>query len=127
VFAIGGNPEASALAGIATRRVVLTVFAIMGVLAGVAGAVQTARLNAGANSTGELIALSVIAATVIGGSSLSGGSGPIPGAIRGATFRQSLQSGMVLLGLPSPMQNVVIGVVLILAVWIDTSYQRWRL
>jgi D-xylose transport system permease protein len=124
VFAIGGNPEASQLAGINTRLVILCVFAVMGTLAGVAGAVQTARLNAGANSTGELLELSVIAAAVIGGTSLAGGTGTISGAILGAIFMQSLQSGMVLLGLPTPMQNVVIGLVLLLAVWIDTSYQR---
>lgn len=127
VFAIGGNPEAAQLAGINTKLVILSVFALMGLLAGVAGAVQTARLNAGANSTGELLELSVIAAAVIGGTSLAGGTGTISGAIVGAVFMQSLQSGMILLGLPTPMQNVVIGLVLILAVWIDTSYQRRRL
>lgn len=127
VFAIGGNPEAAQLAGINTRLVITAVFALMGLLAGIAGAVQTARLNAGANSTGELLELSVIAAAVIGGSSLAGGTGTISGAIVGAVFMQSLQSGMILLGLPTPMQNVVIGLVLILAVWIDTSYQRRRL
>ncbi len=126
VFAIGGNPEAAQLAGINTRRVIMSVFALMGLLAGLAGAVQTARLNAGANSTGELLELSVIAAAVIGGTSLAGGAGTISGAIVGAVFMQSLQSGMILLGLPTPMQNVVIGLVLILAVWIDTSYQRRR-
>lgn len=127
VFAIGGNPEAAQLAGINTKLVITAVFALMGLLAGIAGAVQTARLNAGANSTGELLELSVIAAAVIGGSSLAGGAGTISGAIVGAVFMQSLQSGMILLGLPTPMQNVVIGLVLILAVWIDTSYQRRRL
>ena len=127
VFAIGGNPEAAQLAGINTRLVIMAVFALMGLLAAVAGAVQTARLNAGSNSTGELLELSVIAAAVIGGTSLAGGTGTISGAIVGAVFMQSLQSGMILLGLPTPMQNVVIGLVLILAVWIDTSYQRRRL
>ena len=127
VFAIGGNPEAAQLAGINTRLVIMSVFALMGLLAGIAGAVQTARLNAGANSTGELLELSVIAAAVIGGTSLAGGTGTISGAIVGAVFMQSLQSGMILLGLPTPMQNVVIGLVLILAVWLDTSYQRRRL
>lgn len=127
VFAIGGNPEAAQLAGINTKLVITGVFALMGLLAGIAGAVQTARLDAGANSTGELLELSVVAAAVIGGTSLAGGTGTISGAIVGAVFMQSLQSGMILLGLPTPMQNVVIGLVLILAVWIDTSYQRRRL
>ena len=127
VFAIGDNPEAAQLAGINTKLVITGVFALMGLLAGIAGAVQTARLDAGANSTGELLELSVVAAAVIGGTSLAGGTGTISGAIVGAVFMQSLQSGMILLGLPTPMQNVVIGLVLILAVWIDTSYQRRRL
>jgi D-xylose transport system permease protein len=98
----------------------------MGLLAGIAGAIQTARLNAGLNSTGSLLELSVIAAAVIGGTSLSGGVGTIAGAILGALIMQSLQSGMILLNISTPMQPVVIGLVLISAVWLDTVYQRRR-
>jgi D-xylose transport system permease protein len=102
------------------------IFVMMGVLSAIAGAIQTARLNAGLNSTGSLLELSVIAAAVIGGTSLSGGVGTIAGAILGALIMQSLQSGMILLNISTPMQPVVIGLVLISAVWLDTVYQRRR-
>jgi D-xylose transport system permease protein len=124
VFALGGNPEAAKLAGINTKLVTLMIFVIMGMLCAVAGAVASARLNAGANATGTLTELYVIAATVIGGTSLAGGAGTIIGAILGAVVMQSLQSGMVLLGVQSPLQQVIVGFVLIVAVWIDTRYRR---
>lgn len=124
VFAYGGNPEAARLAGIDVRKLVLMIFVIMGILAAVAGILATARLNAGVNSTGTLAELSVIAAVVIGGTSLAGGAGSIAGAILGAVIMQSLENGMVLLGLPSALQQVVIGLVLILAVWADVVYRR---
>lgn len=126
VFAIGGNPEAARFSGIPVRRITMVVFIIMGVLAAVAGIVATARLNAGTNSAGELAELSVIAAAVIGGTSLSGGVGSIPGAMIGAVLMESLRNGMVLMDLPSAMQNVVQGAVLVLAVWLDVIYQRYR-
>lgn len=124
VFALGGSPEAAALAGIDVRRTTLGVFAWMGLLAGLAGAVTTARLDAGTNSMGTLTELSVIAAAVLGGTSLSGGSGSVAAALAGAALMQSLESGMVLLGVSSPMRQVWIGLVLILAVWLDHAARR---
>ena len=124
VYALGGNPEATALAGVDTKRVRLWIFIIIGMLCAVAGAVASARLNAGANSTGTLTELYVIAAVVIGGTSLAGGYGTVAGAMLGALLMQSLQSGMVLVGLSSPLQQVVIGGVLIVAVWLDVIYRR---
>ena len=124
VYALGGNPEATALAGVDTKRVKLWLFIVLGMLCAVAGMVATARLNAGANSTGTLTELYVIAAVVIGGTSLAGGYGTIAGAMLGALLMQSLQSGMVLVGLSSPLQQVVVGGVLIVAVWIDVLYRR---
>jgi len=126
VFAIGGNPEAARFSGIPTRRITMTVFVIMGLLAAIAGIIATARLNAGTNSAGELAELSVIAAAVIGGTSLSGGVGSIPGAMIGAVLMESLRNGMVLMSMPSALQNVVQGTVLVLAVWLDVLYQRVR-
>jgi len=126
VFAIGGNPEAARFSGIQVRMIILLVFSLMGFLAAIAGIITTARLNAGTNSAGELAELSVIAAAVIGGTSLSGGIGSIAGAILGAVLMESLRNGMVLMGLPSALQNVVQGAVLVLAVWLDTVYQRHR-
>jgi D-xylose transport system permease protein len=126
VFAYGGNPEAARLAGINTTRLTIMVFSLMGLLAALAGAIQTARLNAGTNSTGTLAELSVIAAAVIGGASLSGGSGSIPGAFLGAVLMASLINGMLLLDLPSAWQNVVQGLVLMLAVTLDVVVQKRR-
>jgi len=70
--------------------------------------------------------LSTIAAAVIGGTSLAGGAGTVVGALLGALVMQSLSSGMVLLGIDTPLQNIVIGLVLILAVWLDSLYQSRR-
>ena len=124
VFSIGGNPEAAILAGINTRRTILGTFVLMGILCAIAAAVQTARLNAGVTSTGTGYELLVIAAAVIGGTSFAGGIGTIPGAVLGAVVMQSLKSGMVTIGVDSPMQDVAVGTVLILAVALDSVIQR---
>ena len=124
VFAMGGNPEAAELAGINTRWVTMKIFILMGMLCAIAGAISTARLNASTNAQGTLDELLVIAAAVIGGTSLGGGIGTIAGAIIGALVMQSLQSGMVLLGVDAPFQNVVVGIVLVFAVWLDGLYRR---
>ncbi|MCB1498863.1 MAG: sugar ABC transporter permease [Bauldia sp.] len=124
VFAFGGNPEAAELGGINTRWIIMKVFILMGVLCGISAAVASARLNAATNSLGTNDELYVIAATVIGGTSFSGGIGTVPGAILGALVMQSLQSGMQLMGIASPLQNIVVGLVLVLAVGIDTAYRR---
>jgi len=124
VFAIGGNPEAAVLGGVNTRWIVVKTFMVMGILAGVAAIVSTARLNAGVVSLGTLSELYVIAAAVIGGTSLAGGVGTIPGAVLGALVMQSLQSGMVLMGVDAPLQDIVVGIVLVGAVAIDSIYRR---
>ncbi len=124
VFAMGGNPEAADLAGINTRWVTVKIYMLMGALVGIASAISTARLNASTNALGTLDELYVIAAAVIGGTSLAGGIGTIAGAMLGALVMQSLQSGMVLIGLDSPLQSIVVGIVLVLAVWLDTLYRR---
>ncbi|MRX34436.1 sugar ABC transporter permease [Aminobacter sp. MDW-2] len=124
VFAIGGNPEAANLAGINTRWITMKVFMIMGVLAAISAAVSSARLNSATNSLGTLDELLVIAAAVIGGTSLAGGSGTVAGAMLGALLMQSLQSGMVLLNIDTPLQNIVVGMVLVVAVWLDTLYRK---
>ncbi|SIP97934.1 D-xylose transport system permease protein [Rhizobium sp. RU35A] len=123
VFAIGGNPEAAELAGIKTRWVTVRLFALMGALCAIAAAISTARLNAATNAQGTLDELYTIAAAVIGGTSLAGGVGTIAGAVLGALVMQSLNSGMVLLGMDAPLQSIVIGMVLVLAVWLDTIYR----
>jgi D-xylose transport system permease protein len=124
VFSIGGNPEAAVLAGIKTKRTIVKTFMTMGILVGISAAVSIARLNASVSGLGTLSELYVIAAAVVGGTSLSGGIGTIPGAILGALVMQSLQVGMVLVGVGAPLQDVILGVVLVTAVAIDTAYRR---
>ena len=124
VFAIGGNPEAAALAGINTRWMTLKIFALMGMLSGLAAVIASARLNSATNALGTLDELYVIAAAVIGGTSLAGGLGTIYGAILGALVMQSLQSGMVLIGFDSAIQRIVVGLVLVLAVYLDNLYRK---
>ena len=124
VFAIGGNPEAATLAGINTRAMTVKIFVLMGALAGLAGAVASARLNSATNALGTTDELYVIAAAVIGGTSLAGGVGTIYGAIIGALIMRSLQTGMVLIGFDTAVQNIVVGAVLVLAVYLDNTYRK---
>jgi D-xylose transport system permease protein len=124
VYGIGGNPEAAELAGIKTKRTIVKTFTLMGLLVGLAAAVQIARLNAAVSSLGTGMELNVIAAAVIGGTSLSGGIGTIIGALLGALVMQSLVSGMVLMGIEAPLQDIVVGIVLVLAVTLDTIVRR---
>ncbi len=124
VFAIGGNPEAAELGGINTRRTVMLTFVLMGVLAAISGAIQTARLDSGVTSLGTGDELAVIAAAVIGGTSLAGGTGTIPGAVLGAVVMQSLRSGMVMVKVDSPVQDIVVGTVLVAAVGLDIFLHR---
>ena len=124
VYAIGGNPEAAELAGINTKKMTVKVFALMGLLAAVSAIISSARLDAATVSLGELNELFVIAAAVIGGTSLAGGLGTIYGAMLGALLMQSITSGMQLLNLPSPWQNIVVGSVLVVAVLADQIYRR---
>jgi D-xylose transport system permease protein len=124
IFATGGNPDAAELSGINTRLLTVKVFAIMGVLCALAGLVASARLSFHSNDIGTLDELRVIAAAVIGGTALSGGLGTIYGAILGALIMQSLQSGMAMVGVDAPFQNIVVGAVLVLAVLIDIIYRK---
>ena len=124
VYAMGGNPDAAALVGIPVRRVTLLLFALLGLLVAVAAVVSIARLNAGTNSLGTGMELYVIAAAVIGGTALSGGSGSILGSALGALIMQSLDSGMLLLDVAIGRRMVIIGQVLIVAVVFDVLYRR---
>jgi D-xylose transport system permease protein len=124
VFAMGGNPDAAALVGIPVKRVTLMLFALLAVLVTVAAIVSIARLNAGTNSLGTGMELYVIAAAVIGGTALAGGSGSIFGSVLGALIMQSLDSGMLLLDVAIGKRMVIIGQVLIVAVVFDVLYRR---
>ncbi len=124
VYATGGNPEAAELAGINTKWLTVKVFALMGALVGISSVISSARLNAATNALGALNELYVIAAAVIGGTSLAGGVGTIYGAMLGALMMQSIISGMGLLNLAAAYQSIVVGHVLVLAVWFDQLYSR---
>lgn len=124
IFATGGNPDAAELSGINTRLLTVKIFALMGFLCALSAVVAQARLQNHTNDIGTLDELRVIAAAVIGGTALSGGIGTIYGAILGALIMQSLQSGMAMVGVDSPFQNIVVGLVLVFAVWIDIQYRK---
>ncbi|NIZ12174.1 sugar ABC transporter permease [Phaeobacter sp. HF9A] len=124
IFATGGNPDAAELSGINTRLLTVKIFAIMGFLCALSAVVASARLANHSNDIGTLDELRVIAAAVIGGTALSGGFGTIYGAILGALIMQSLQSGMAMVGVDAPFQNIVVGTVLVAAVFIDIVYRK---
>ncbi len=124
VFAIGGNPEAAELAGINTKKMTMLIFALMGALTGIAAVIASARLKSATLALGQFDELYVIAAAVIGGTSFAGGIGTIYGAILGALVMQSLQSGMVLIGFDAAIQQMVVGGVLVVAVFLDNLYRR---
>jgi D-xylose transport system permease protein len=125
VYAIGGNPEAARLVGIPVRRVTLQLFLLLSVTITIAAIVAVSRLNAGTNSMGTGMELYVIAAAVIGGVSLSGGSGTVLGSVLGALIIQFLDSGLLLLDVGIGQRMIIIGQVLIVAVAFDVLYRRW--
>ena len=122
VYAIGGNRDAAWLAGIRVNRVLLIVYALCGLTAGLAGVLVVARLNAGYPRAGELFELDAIAAVVVGGTSLFGGRGSIWGTLAGAFFIGVLNNGMNLYNVSSYDQMIVKGLVLLAAASLD----RWR-
>jgi D-xylose transport system permease protein len=124
VYAYGGNPDAAELAGINTRREILKTYVLMGILCALAAAIASARLNGATLDVGQSYELYVIAAAVVGGTSFAGGIGTIPGAVLGAFVLASLAYGLSFIGVNSPGQNVVAGIVLILAVGFDTLNRR---
>ncbi len=125
IFAIGGNPDAAALVGIPVRRVTMLLFLLLAVLITIAAIVAISRLNAGTNSLGNNLELLVIAATVIGGTALAGGSGTIIGSVLGALIMQCIDSGMLLLDVSIGTRYIIIGQVLIAAVVFDVAYRKW--
>src|ERR1035437_1492195 len=119
VYAIGGIPDAALLVGIPVCKVMLQLFALLDVLVTVAAIVAVARLNAGTNSLGANQELYVIAAAVIGGVALSGGSGTVLGTVLGALVIQFLEGGLLLLDVAIGWRMVIVGQVLIVAVVFD--------
>jgi len=127
VYAVGGNPEAARRAGINVDRVRIMVFMISGFMAGVGGIILASRLRSVATGTGGgNLLLNVIAAAVIGGTSLFGGSGRVVSALLGALVITGIQNGMGLLNLPQGNQFVITGLVLLGAVLVDALAKRRR-
>lgn len=124
VYAVGGNAEASYLSGINVQKITLIVFAIMGMMMAVAGIIMTSRIGSASPEARRLLELDAIAACVIGGASLMGGRGSIPGAILGALVMESLNNRMSMANLDSAWQNIIKGLVLVSAVWFDITSHR---
>lgn len=124
VYAYGGNPDAAELGGINTRWTILKTYVLMGVLCALAAAIAASRLNGSTLDVGQGYELYVIAAAVVGGTSFAGGIGTIPGAVLGAFVMQSLAYGLSFMGVNSPGQNIVAGIVLIVAVGLDSFNRR---
>lgn len=124
VYAIGGNERAARLSGVNISKVKMTVYAIAGALAAVGGLIVTSRLDSAQPNAGLTYELDAIAAVVIGGTSLSGGKGSIMGAVLGGIIIGVLNNGLVLLNVSPFWQQVVKGVVILLAVIIDKAKTR---
>jgi ribose/xylose/arabinose/galactoside ABC-type transport system permease subunit len=119
IYAVGGNREAAYLAGVDTKGVTLLVYVLNGLLVGLAGLVLASRLGAGVPNAGLQYELDVIAAVVVGGTSLNGGRGSVIGTLWGAVFIGILNNGLNLAGIDPYMQKIALGVVILLAVLAD--------
>jgi len=127
VYAVGGNQEAARLSGVDVKRVLLSVYVIVGMVAGFAGFVLSARLNSSEAVAGIGYELTVIASVVIGGTSLFGGTGTIFGTVIGSMLIGVLINGLVLMNISSYIQQIIIGVITVLAVAFDQfAKQRKR-
>jgi ribose transport system permease protein len=124
VYAIGGNEIASGYAGIPVGRVKVTVYTIMGTLAGLSAAMYLGYFGAAETAAGSGYELKVIAATVIGGASLSGGRGTAVGAVLGAILVQLIENGMLILQIDQNYNQIVMGGAIILAVVLDQLKSR---
>lgn len=118
-FAIGGNEKASFIAGVKSNKIKIFVYSISGVLASLAGIILTSRLNSAQPTAGESYEMDAIASVVLGGTSMSGGKGRIFGTLIGALIIGTLNNGLNLLGVSTFYQQIVKGIVIIIAVLID--------
>jgi inositol transport system permease protein len=126
IFALGSSEEAARLSGIITKRVQCLTYVLSGFLCGIAALIMTARVNSSQPTAGELFELDAIAAAVIGGTSMTGGIGSVPGAMLGVAIFGIIGNGLNLLNVSSYWQYVIRGVIIALAVGIDTYRNRRR-
>ena len=124
LYAIGGNRDAAFYSGIAIERHIVGVFTVMGLLAGVAGIVLTARVGSASADAGRMMELDAIAAAVIGGTSLLGGQGTVWGALLGALVMASLDNGMSLMNTEAFWQPIIKGLILVAAVAVDMAGRK---
>ena len=122
VYAVGGNPNAADLSGLKVKRIQFFAFVIAGAMAGIGAVLMAARLNSGSPNYGVGLELQAIAAAVIGGASLAGGRGNIINTVIGALTIVIVQNGLNLNAVPTSVQNIVIGAIIVVAVGID----MWR-
>jgi inositol transport system permease protein len=126
IYAVGGNPEAARLNGLNVAAIVTSVYLIVGILSGLAGFLQSARLGAAEATAGAGYELRVIASVVIGGASLSGGRGGIGGTIIGALLIGVMTNGLIIMHVSSYWQQVIIGLIIVAAVAFDTFARARR-
>jgi ribose/xylose/arabinose/galactoside ABC-type transport system permease subunit len=119
IYAVGSNSRGARLSGILVERVQLITYVVCGGLAALAGILTTGLLGTASTNLGEGVELDVIAAAVIGGTSLNGGEGSVIGTLIGAAIMAVVRNAFVLLGLPLHLQVMIIGVVILLAVGLD--------
>jgi ribose transport system permease protein len=128
IYAVGGNAEAARLSGVPVQLILLLVYSVSGALAGLGGVVLASQLKSGAPTYGLMYELYIIAAVVVGGTSLSGGEGKILGTLIGVFIIAVIQNGMNLTGVTTFSQRVVLGLVILGAVLLDRfKHPAWRL
>jgi ribose transport system permease protein len=128
IYAVGGNPEAARLSGVRVSAILMTVYIVSGMAAGLGGVIMTSQLKSSSPTYGQAYELFVISAVVVGGTSLSGGEGRIIGTLIGALIIAVIQNGMNLTGVDPYSQKVVSGLVILGAVLLDTLKKRsWKL
>jgi len=124
IYAVGGNPEAARLSGVPVKWVLVFVYTLCGLLAGLGGVMEASLHITGDPQSGDMVELQVIAAVVVGGTSLAGGQGRILGTLIGALIIAVIRNGMNLTGVEAHMQSVVYGVVILVAVLVDQLKHR---
>jgi ribose/xylose/arabinose/galactoside ABC-type transport system permease subunit len=124
VFALGSNEQTARLCGINVSALKLAVYTLSGLFVGLAGVYQFAKLKVGNPTSGIGLELRVIAAVVIGGASLSGGRGTVLGTLTGALLMQTISSGCTQLGVTNPVQDIILGAIIVAAVMVDQIRQR---
>lgn len=126
IYALGGNPEAARLSGLNTTALTVSVYAISGICAGLAGFLLTSRLGSAEQVAGQNYELRAIAAVVIGGTSLFGGAGGVIGTFIGAMLIGVLDNGLVILGVSPNYQPIVVGAIIVLSVFVDQLAKQRR-